>query len=97
MVIQATSGGAIIAPKLDPLLHTPIASVRASGGTQVAAALANAGQAPASPTARRPRKKPRLSGPRANAVSIPEIDHHVTDRVRPFPTPRRSSIQPAKL
>src|SRR3954469_20125294 len=94
-VINATSGGAIIAPRLEPLLQTPMASVRASGGTQVATALANAGHAAPSPTASRLRKKPRLSGPRANAVSIPAPDHHAMARLSPRLTPRRSSTQPA--
>src|SRR3954451_19280882 len=69
-VIAATRGGAIIAPRLEPLLQTPITSVRAFSGTQVAAALANAGQAPASPTARSPRNVPRLHSPRESAVRI---------------------------
>ena len=71
VVMNATSGGAIIAPRLDPLLQTPMASVRASGGTQIATALANAGHAPPSPTASRLRKNPRLNGPRAKAVEHP--------------------------
>src|SRR3954462_6101385 len=94
--MYATSGGAIIAPRLEPLLHTPIASVRASGGTHVATALANAGHAAPSPTASRPRKKPRLSGPRANAVSIPAPDHQAIASVSPRLTPSRSRTQPAK-
>ena len=60
-------------------------------------ALANAGQAPASPMANTLRKKPRLSGPRDSAVSIPAADHQLTDSVSPRPTPRRSSAYPAKV
>src|SRR5215471_11070756 len=95
-VIAATSGGAIIAPKLEPLLQMPITSVRAFSGTHVAAALANAGQAPASPTARSPRNVPRLQTPRERAVSIPERDHQPTENVSPRPIPNRSRAQPAK-
>src|ERR1035441_7295282 len=84
-VTPTTRGGAIMAPRLEPLLQTPMARVRASAGTQAAVALAKAGQAPASPTANRPRKKPRLSGPRESAVSMPAADHQVTERVRPRP------------
>src|SRR5438876_10071529 len=86
-VIAATRGGAIMAPKLEPLLQMPITSVRALSGTHVAAALANAGHAPASPMARIPRNAPRLQGPRANAVSIPARDHHPTANVSPRPIP----------
>src|SRR4051812_34219347 len=95
MVIHATSGGAIIAPRLEPLLHTPIANVRACGGTHVAMAFAKAGQPPPSPSARALRKNPRLTGPEARAVAIPANDHHPTANVSPRPTPRRSSPQPA--
>src|SRR5262249_21470399 len=89
-VIAATRGGAINAPRLEPLLQMPITSVRAFFGTHVAAALANAGHAPASPTARNPRNAPRLHGPRASAVSIPAIDHHATEMLSPRPIPKRS-------
>ena len=89
-VTPTTRGGAIMAPRLEPLLQTPMARVRASAGTHAAVALAKAGQAPASPTANTPRKKPRLSGPRESAVSMPAADHQVTERVSPRPTPRRS-------
>src|SRR3954451_12265584 len=95
IVIHATSGGAIIAPRLEPLLHTPIANVRACGGTQVAIAFANAGHPPPSPSASALRKKPRLTGPDASAVAMPANDHHPTASVSPRPTPRRSRPQPA--
>src|SRR5881275_1067141 len=95
-VIAGTISGAIMAPMLEPLLQTPMARVRASGGTQMATALANPGQAPPSPTARRVRKKPRLKSPREKDVSMPAVDHQVMARVSPRPTPRRSSTQPAK-
>jgi hypothetical protein len=72
-----------------------MASVRPSGGTHIATALANAGQAPDSPTASRLRKIPKLKGPRASAVNIPETDHHVTESDSPRPTPSRSNTQPA--
>ena len=85
-----------MAPRLEPLLHTPMARVRASAGTQVAVALANAGHAPASPTANRLRSIPRLSGPLTSEVNIPAADHQLTARVRPRPTPKRSSTHPAK-
>src|SRR3982751_2092136 len=94
-VTNATSGGAIIAPRLDPLLQIPITMVRAAGGTQVAAAFAKAGHAPPSPTASSPRKNARLHGPRAKAVSAPAIDHHVTASERPRLVPRRSRAHPA--
>src|ERR1035437_2368203 len=81
-VTPTTRGGAIMAPRLDPLLQTPMASVRASEGTHAAVALAKAGQAPASPTANRLRNKPKLSGPRVSAVNIPAADHQLTDSVR---------------
>src|SRR3954470_3389916 len=84
-----------MAPRLEPLLHTPIASVRASGGTHVATALANAGHAAPSPTASRLRNAPRLNGPRANPVSIPAPDHHAIASVSPRLTPRRSKTHPA--
>src|SRR4029078_3755978 len=80
-VMKATRGGAIMAPRLEPLLQMPITSVRAFCGTHVAAALANAGHAPASPLARLPRNAPRLQGPRASAVIIPANDHHPTANV----------------
>src|SRR5690242_19188146 len=96
-VRNETSGGAIMAPRLEPELQTPMARVRASGGTQVATALAKAGQAAPSPTASRLRKKPRLRGPRANAVSIPAPDHHAMASVSPLPTPSLSSTQPATV
>src|SRR5437763_16110180 len=95
-VIAATRGGAIMAPKLEPLLQMPITSVRAFCGTHVAAALANAGHAPASPMPRKARKAPRLQGPRESAVSIPASDHQPTENVSPRPTPNRSRNQPAK-
>src|SRR5262245_43846631 len=95
-VIAATRGGAIIAPKLEPLLQMPITSVRALSGTHVAAALANAGHAPASPIPKSPRNAPRLQGPRESAVSIPAKDHHATANVSPRPIPSRSRAQPAK-
>src|SRR5450759_5686640 len=94
-VIPTTRGGAIMAPRLDPLLHTPMARVRASAGTHAAVALANAGHAPASPTANRLRAIPRLSGPLTNEVNIPAADHQLTARVSPRPTPNRSSTHPA--
>src|SRR5215468_1666130 len=96
-VIAATRGGAIIAPRLEPLLQMPITSVRAFSGTHVAAALANAGQAPASPIPRSPRNAPRLQSPREAAVSIPQRDHQATANVRPRPIHNRSSAQPAKV
>src|SRR5215467_6897113 len=95
-VIAATRGGAIIAPKLDPLLQMPITRVLAFSGTHVAAALANAGHAPASPMARSPRNVPKLQSPRESAVSIPARDHHPTENVSPRPIPKRSRAQPAK-
>src|ERR1035437_6851925 len=95
-VTPTTSGGSIIPPRLDPLLHTPMARGRASAGTQGAVALANAGHAPASPTASRLRSIPRLRGPRTREVSIPAADHQLTDSVSPRPTPKRSSAHPAK-
>src|SRR6185369_2581245 len=48
-VTNATMYGAITEPRLEPLLQTPIASVRAFFGTHVAVALANAGHPPPSP------------------------------------------------
>src|ERR1035437_7753437 len=94
-VTPTTSGGAIIAPRLDPLLHTPMARVRASAGTQVDVALANARHAPDAPIANRLRAIPRLSGPLTNEVNIPASDHQLTAMVSPRPTPNRSSTHPA--
>src|ERR1035437_4689513 len=94
-VTPTTSGGAIIAPRLDPLLHTPMARVRASAGPQVPVSLAKAGHPPASPTASRLRAIPRLSGPLTNEVTIPAADHQLTAKVSPRPTPDRSSTHPA--
>jgi len=95
VVMISTSFGAIIAPRLEPLLQTPIASVRASGGTHTDTAFANAGHAPASPTASKLRSAPRLIGPLASDVAMPAALHQLTASVRPRPTPRRSSTQPA--
>src|SRR5712692_8262598 len=95
-VIGGTMSGAMIAPMLEPLLQIPMARVRASGGTQRATALANAGHAPPSPTASRLRKKPRLRGPRAKEVSRPAVDDEVMARVRARPTARRSRTEPGK-
>src|ERR1035437_8958429 len=94
-VTPTTSGGAIIAPRLDPLLHTPMARVRGSAGTQVAVALGFAGPGPGSPTARRLRAIPRLSGPLTNERTRPAADHQRTAKVSPRPTPNRSSTHPA--
>src|SRR6185436_1521588 len=93
--MNATRGGAIMAPRLEPLLQIPITNVRAFFGTHVAAALANAGHAPASPMARMPRNAPRLQGPRASAVIIPANDHHPTANVSPRATPTLSRNHPA--
>src|SRR5580704_2757742 len=94
-VIHATTGGASTAPRLDPLLQIPIASMRASGGTQVATDFANAGQAPASPIPKNTLNHPRLTGPRTSAVAISATDHHAMESVSPRPTPTLSSAQPA--
>src|SRR5262245_45919316 len=94
-VTYPTSAGAIIAPRLAPLLQIPIASVRISAGTHIAAAFANAGHAADSPTASRLRIAPKLHGPRTSDVRIPAADHHRTPRVSPRPTPMRSSTRPA--
>ena len=62
-----------------------MANVRASGGTHVAIAFANAGHPAPSPTASALRKKPRLMGPVASAVDMPARDHQLIASVSPRP------------
>src|SRR5262245_20654596 len=96
MAIPPTMYGAIRAPRLDPLLHAPMNRARASSGTHVAAAFANAGHAPASPTARTERNAAMLFRPREKEVNAPAIDHHSIDSVSPLRIPSLSSTHPAK-
>src|SRR5262245_49817715 len=92
----ATRGVAIMAPRLEPLLHAPMKRARASFGTHVEAAFANDGHAPASPTASTERNALMLHIPREKAVSAPAADHHVIDSVKPRRMPSLSRTQPAK-
>src|SRR5678816_229301 len=90
-VMVATRGVAIIAPRLDPLLHAPMKRARASRGTHVDAAFANDGHAPASPIASSDRNALMLHNPRDSDVNAPAVDHHTIESVSPRRIPNLSS------
>src|SRR6185369_15521073 len=75
MSIQATSGGAMIAPTEDPLLKSPEARARSDSGNHSATTLSPAGQLPASPIPSRNRYAPRLTAPVAKRCRMAATDH----------------------
>ena len=77
---HATSGGASMAPKAEPLLKMPLASARSRSGNHSATTLTPPGQLPASPIPSRNRNAPRLQGPVAKACSTAAPDHQTMQR-----------------
>src|ERR1019366_9026874 len=79
-MMSATTGGARMAPAAAPLLKMPEARARSRSGNHSDTTLTPADQLPASPVPSRKRNTPRLIGPRANACSSADSDHHPTHR-----------------
>ena len=95
---HGTSRAAIIAPIFVPLLNIPKARARSFFGNHSAIVLFDAGKRPASPTAKKLRIIMLIERAAvARALSIPNIDHIISEIVRPSLVPILSIILPAKM
>src|SRR5262249_10848760 len=88
-VNKVTSGGAIIAPKDEPVTRMPKATLRERAGRTLDTVCTAAGNEGASLMPRRSRKRNRLAEPRASACAAETTDHTSTATTRPHLTPTR--------
>src|ERR1035437_7002644 len=92
--MAAISGGAMTAPRLEPVLKMPNANDRSLAGNHSETALAEPGNPPPSPRPSRKRAAPRPNTPLTAPCIRLAADHQAIITAYPHRVPRMSMILP---